>query len=134
MGKINFLYLSILIPILGWSQSVEKSTQYDISKDRVLYTAGYSHLYSQYEWDYKTTVSEYLKNTMEENFRLFEKYPHYVFNFTGSRRYKLMNEYHPELFKKLQTNIDQERWFVAGSNVNEGEVNVSSSESVIRLY
>jgi len=132
MKKINFLYLSVLIPILGWSQSVEKSTQYDISKDRVLYTVGYSHLDSQYEWDYKTTVSEYLKNTMEENFRLFEKYPHYVFNFTGSRRYKLMNEYHPELFKKLQAYIDQERWFVAGSNVDEGEVNVSSSESVIR--
>ncbi len=132
MKKYNLFYLLIIIPLLMQSQSTEKPKSYDISKDRVLYTVGYSHLDSQYEWDYKTTVSEYLKNTLEENYRLFEKYPHYVFNFTGSRRYKLMNEYHPELFKKLHGYIDQERWFVAGSNVDEGEVNISSSESVIR--
>lgn len=115
-----------------YSQSEKKQSTYDISKDRVLYTVGYSHLDSQYEWDFKTTVSEYLKNTMQENFYLFEKYPDYVFNFTGSRRYKLMHEYHPELFKKLRGYIEKGRWFVAGSNVDEAEVNSSSSESVIR--
>jgi len=27
---------------------------------------------------------------MRNNFALFEKYPHYIFNFTGANRYRLM--------------------------------------------
>ena len=69
---------------------------------------------------------------MEENYRLFEKYPDYIFNFTGARRYHLMKEYHPELFKKLKGYIDKGRWCIAGSSMEEGEVNVSSPESVLR--
>ena len=37
-----------------------------------------------------TTINELILNTMTENFRLCEKYPDYVFNFTGSRRYNMM--------------------------------------------
>ena len=122
----------LLAPLLAKSQPLARRAPYDISKERVLYMVGYTHLDSQYEWDYKTTVSEYLKNTMEENFRLFEKYPDYVYNFTGSRRYRLMKEYHPALYGKLKGYIDQGRWCVAGSSVDEGEVNASSSESVLR--
>ena len=63
---------------------------------------------------------------------MFEKYPDYVFNFTGSRRYKMMKEYYPESYKKVAGYINQGRWFVSGSSVDEGEVNISSSESVLR--
>ena len=132
MKKISSLLFIALIPMVTFSQPGERRAKYDISKERVLYAVGYTHLDSEYEWDYKTTVSEYLKNTMEENFRLLDKYPDYVFNFTGSRRYRLMAEYHPELFQRLKGYISRGRWFVAGSSVEEAEVNISSSESVIR--
>ena len=115
-----------------FAQVKENDKGYDITKDKVLYTVGYTHLDSEYEWDYKTTISEYLKNTMTENYYLFEKYPHYVFNFTGTRRYKLMKEYYPELYKRIKYYVDRNRWFVAGSSVDEGEVNISAPESVIR--
>ena len=131
--KTRYLLLfGLLLPAFAFAQPLERRAKYDISKDRVLYTVGYTHLDSEYEWDYKTTVSEYLKNTMEENYRLFEKYPDYVYNFTGSRRYHLMKEYHPELYKKLKGYIDAGRWCVSGSSVDEGEVNASAPESVIR--
>ena len=132
MFKYSIVFILLLIPSLIFSQPLKRRANYDISKDRVLYTVGYTHLDSEYEWDYRTTVSEYLKNTMTENFRLFEKYPDYVFNFTGSRRYRLMKEYYPELFKKLKYYVEQGRWYVAGSSVEEAEVNASSSESVLR--
>jgi alpha-mannosidase len=32
---------------------------------------------------------------MHDHFNLFEKYPHYIFNFTGSNRYRLIKEYYP---------------------------------------
>ncbi len=132
MRSVFLNIIVLLCPLMVLGQSTGNQDNYDISKEKVLYTVGYSHLDSEYEWDYKTTVSEYLRNTMAENFYLFEKYPNYVFNFTGARRYQLMQEYYPELFKKLKYYVARERWFVSGSSIDEGEVNTSSSESVIR--
>ena len=106
--------------------------KYDITKDRLLYTVGYAHLDTEWNWDYPTTINEHILQTMTENFYLFEKYPDYVFNFTGSRRYGMMKEYYPELFKKVQDYVKQGRWYVSGSSVDEGEVNISSSESLVR--
>ncbi len=132
MNKSSLLLLLLVLPWMAFAQPLERRAKYDISTERILYAVGYTHLDTQYEWDYKTTVSEYIKNTMEENFRLLDKYPDYVFNFTGSRRYHMMKDYHPELYAKLKGYIANGRWFVAGSSVDEAEVNISSSESVLR--
>ena len=133
MKKIGFILLSGLFIVTALSAQPEGRRQsYDITRDKVLYTIGYAHLDTEWNWEYPTTINQYLKNTMEDNFRLFEKYPDYVFNFTGSRRYKMMKEYFPESYKKVADYIKQGRWYVSGSSVDEGEVNISSSESVLR--
>jgi len=120
------------LPQMFNAQPLQKMEHYDIAKDRLLYTVGYAHLDTEWNWDYPTTINEYIRNTMVENFYLFEKYPDYVFNFTGSRRYNMMKEYYPELYKTVKDYVKQGRWSVSGSSVDEGEVNVSSSESLIR--
>ena len=130
--KNSFFLFAFLLPIYLVAQPLEKQKKFDLSKDRVLYTVGYAHLDTEWLWDYPTTINEYIKNTMEENFLLFEKYPDYVFNFTGSRRYNMMKEYYPALYPKVKEYIKQGRWHVSGSSVDEGEVNISSSESLIR--
>ena len=121
-----------ILPQLMTAQALPKHEAYDITKDRLLYTVGYAHLDTEWNWDYPTTINEYILNTMVENFRLFEKYPDYTFNFTGSRRYNMMKEYYPDLYKKVGEYVKQGRWRVSGSSVDEGEVNISSSESLIR--
>lgn len=126
------MLLGVCVPQITKAQSLQKKEAYDITKDRVLYTVGYAHLDTEWNWDYPTTINEYILNTMVENFRLFEKYPDYAFNFTGSRRYNMMKEYYPEMFKKVQEYVKQGRWYVSGSSVDEGEVNISSSESLVR--
>jgi alpha-mannosidase len=132
MKKIKIIaMLFLFVPAMISAQPLQKR-QYDIAKEKVLYTIGYAHLDTEWNWDYPTTINQYIKNTMEDNFKLFEKYPDYVFNFTGSRRYNMMKEYYPESYKKVMDYIKQGRWFVSGSSVDEGEVNISSSESVLR--
>ena len=126
------LLLVALLPQLNTAQALLPKPDYNIAKDRVLYTVGYAHLDTEWNWDYATTINEYILNTMTENFLLFEKYPEYTFNFTGSRRYNMMKEYYPEHYKKVKEYIKQGRWFVSGSSVDEGEVNISSSESLVR--
>jgi alpha-mannosidase len=132
MKKILCFFVLLHITLSMVAQPLKNRPPYDITKDKVLYTIGYAHLDTEWNWEYPTTISEYIKNTMVDNFKLFEKYPDYVFSFTGSRRYKMMKEYYPEMYKKVADYINQGRWFVSGSSVDEGEVNISSSESVLR--
>ncbi|MCA9253029.1 MAG: alpha-mannosidase [Phycisphaerales bacterium] len=100
--------------------------------NKALYCVGYAHLDTQWRWDFVTTIDEYIRSTLDDNFALFEKYPEYVFNFTGSVRYEMMREYYPERYEKLKQYIKEGRWFVSGSSVDEGDVNVPSPESIIR--
>jgi alpha-mannosidase len=109
----------------------EKS-EWDLSKDKVLYTVSYSHLDTQWRWDYQKTINDYIKATLRDNFKYLEKYPEYTFNFTGSTRYEMMKEYYPEDYEKLKQYIAQGRWFVSGSSVDEGDVLAPSVESLIR--
>lgn len=125
-------FIASVCPLLLFSQLLEHQGKYNLKKDKVLFTVGYAHLDTEWMWDYPATINDNLKRTMEENFYLFEKYPDYVFNFTGSRRYQMMKEYYPDLYKKLVNYVKLGRWHISGSSVDEAEVNMSSSESLVR--
>lgn len=102
------------------------------NKKPTIYTVATAHLDTVWNWDFETTVRKYIPATLRENFRLFEKYPDYVFSFEGSRRYELMEEYYPEDFERLRKYIAANRWFVAGSAYENGDVNVPSPEALFR--
>lgn len=106
--------------------------QYDLSREKVLYCVGYAHLDTQWRWDYCQTIDQYILDTLDQNFDLFEKFPGYVFNFTGAVRYQMIKEYYPEKYAQLKRYIADGRWFVSGSSVDEGDVNVPSAEALIR--
>ena len=122
---------AVLTTAVGFAQEPQRQ-KIDLAKNKTLYVVGYAHLDSQWRWDYQTTIDQYIKNTLEQNFAMFEKYPEYVFNFTGSVRYEMIKEYYPEHYEKLKEYIAQGRWQLSGSSVDEGDVNNPSAESVIR--
>ncbi|MBW4028913.1 MAG: alpha-mannosidase [Acidobacteria bacterium] len=97
-----------------------------------LYVTPYAHLDTQWRWEYPQTIGEFLPKTMRENFALFEKYPHYVFNFSGANRYRMMKEYYPADYEKVKQYVAAGRWFPAGSSMEENDVNNPSAESIIR--
>ena len=97
-----------------------------------LFLVPYAHLDTQWRWDYQTTIKWLIRRTMRKNFRLFKKYPHYVFNFTGSRRYSLMKEYYPEDYKKVQEYVKQGKWIPGGACIDETDALTPSAESLIR--
>ncbi len=100
----------------------------DISKDPTLFVVPYAHLDTQWRWEMPQTISEYLLKTMRVNFEYIDKYPHYVFNWTGSNRYRLMKEYFPDDYGRLTQYVAAGRWYPAGSSVEEGDVNLPSAE------
>ena len=106
--------------------------QRDLSKEPTLYVVAYSHLDTQWRWEYPRVINDYIPKTMHDNFALLEKYPNYVFNFSGSNRYRMMKEYWPGDYARVKRYIAAGRWFPAGSSVEESDVNVPSAESIMR--
>jgi alpha-mannosidase len=122
--------LACMMPFaVASAQTTEKP---DLSKQPTLYVVGYAHLDTEWRWEYPQVISEYLRKTMEDNFTLLDKYPHYVFNFSGANRYRFMKEYYPADFARLKKYVDQGRWFPTGSSMEEGDVNAPSAEGIIR--
>ena len=104
----------------------------DITRQPTLYVVPYAHLDTQWRWEFPQTISEFLLKTMRVNFDLIEKYPHYVFNWTGANRYRLMKEYFPADYAQVKKYVAAGRWYPAGSSMEEGDVNLPSAEAIIR--
>ncbi len=119
----------ISAPLAARAQTMQAP---DITKTPTLYVVPYAHLDTQWRWEFPQSISEYLLKTMRVNFDLMDKYPHYVFNWTGANRYRLMKEYFPDDYAKMKQYVAQGRWFPAGSSMEEGDVNLTNAEGLFR--
>src|SRR5438067_931526 len=128
----SFITVLLAFSVVFNRASAQTAQKPNLSNDPTLYTVGYAHLDTEWRWEYPQVINEYIRKTMEANFALFEKYPHYVFNFSGANRYRFMKEYFPEDFAKVKKYVDEGRWFPAGSSMEEGDVNTPSAETIIR--
>ncbi len=100
--------------------------------EKKLYLVATAHLDTQWRWTIRNTIDEFIPATMNDNFALLEKYPHYVFSFEGAYHYMLMKEYYPDLYARVKSYVAEGRWRLGGSWVNAVDVNVPSAESIIR--
>jgi alpha-mannosidase len=123
------LLAALLVPAGAAAQSKEPP---DLTKQPTLYVVPYAHLDTQWRWDYVRTIGDYIPRTMHDNFALFEKYPHYIFNFSGANRYRMMKEYYPADYERMKKYVAAGRWFPSGSSMEENDVNSPSAESLIR--
>jgi alpha-mannosidase len=127
-GRLIVLFLC-LAP--AWLSAAEPAPV-DLSRDRVLYEVGYSHLDTQWRWTFPQVIREFIPSTVRDNASLFKRYPEYRFNWSGARRYEMMQEYHPDLFEHVRKWVAQGRWFPCGNSWDESDVIVPSAESMIR--
>lgn len=131
----NAAVLTSVLFILATSLSgarAQEAQKPDLSTQPTLYVVGYAHLDTEWRWEYPQVIDEYIKKTMEDNFALFQKYPHYIFNFSGANRYRFMKEYYPADFAQVKHYVSTGQWYPAGSSVEEGDVNAPSAEAIIR--
>ena len=114
------------------ASSLAVSAQTDLTKDPTLYVVAYAHLDTQWRWEYPRVINDYIPKTLHDNFALIDKYPHYIFNFSGANRYRMMREYWPADYARLKQYVAAGRWFPAGSSMEESDVNSPSAESIFR--
>lgn len=103
-----------------------------MTEEKRIYTIATAHLDTIWNWDFEYVIDTCLPKTLDDNFRLFETYPNYRFNFEGAYRYELFEEYYPEKFEKLKEYIAAGKWNVTGSSYENGDVNVPSPELLFR--
>lgn len=119
--RLLFVAVLLVLPIAMMAQA-NKKTLFFISN---------THLDTQWNWDVKTTINEYVKNTLTQNMALMDKYPHFMLNYEGAIKYMWMKEYYPEEYAKLQKYIDRGQWHVSGMALDANDVMVSSAESIL---
>ncbi len=137
--QLSIVLISLAISAYSQTHGTHASTQPkatppspDLTKQPTLYVVGYAHLDTEWRWEYPQVIQEYLSKTMRSNFELFQRYPHYIFNFSGANRYRLMKEYYPADYQRLKQYVAAGRWFPAGSSMEESDVNSPSAESIFR--
>jgi len=93
--------LALLLALVTTANGQSIATP-DITKTPTLFVVPYAHLDTQWRWEFPQTISQFLLQTMRVNFELMDKYPHYVFNWTGANRYRLMKEYFPGDYARIK--------------------------------
>ena len=100
-------------------------------EDKTFFLISNTHLDTQWNWDVKTTISQYVKNTLFDNMALMDKYPDFRLNYEGAIKYMWMKEYYPAEFEKLKGYIQSGQWHVSGMSVDASDVMMSSAESIL---
>ena len=98
----------------------------------VLYLVATAHLDTQWNWTVQDSIRQFVPATFFDNFKLLERYPHYVFTFEGAIHYMWFKEYHPEGWPTLKKYVAADRWRLAGSWINAVDTHVPSPESLMR--
>src|SRR5580658_5845198 len=132
LPRAALLVASACAGVFGSIATAQTNAPLVLAHQPTLFEVGYSHLDTEWRWGYPQVISEFLPNTVHDNLQLFEKYPHYIFNWTGAGRYQLIQEYHPDDFEKIRAAVAAGNWWPAGSSWEENDVNSPSSESIIR--
>ena len=110
---------------------VVSTIAYGQANKETLFLISNTHLDTQWNWDAKTTINEYVKNTLTQNMALMDKYPDFKLNYEGAIKYMWMKEYYPTEFEKLKQYVTRGQWHVSGMSIDATEVMMSSAESIL---
>ena len=110
----------------------EARPQQPAGQKPVLYLVATAHLDTQWNWTVQDSIRTFVPATFFDNFKLFERFPHYVFTFEGAIHYMWFQEYHPDAWPMLQKYVARDRWRLAGSWINAADTHVPSPESLMR--
>jgi alpha-mannosidase len=102
------------------------------AKKPTLYVVSNSHLDTQWNWTVQDTIRDLIPPTFRDNFKLFEKFPDYVFNYEAAIHYMWFKEYHPEEWATLQKYVAAGRWKLSGGWVSAADTHVPSPEALMR--
>ena len=76
MKRTTAFLVLLSLPLSGALQAQENAG----TERAKAYLVADAHLDTQWNWDIQTTISEYVRNTVNQNLYLLRHYPNYKFN------------------------------------------------------
>lgn len=90
-----------------------------------------AHLDPVWTWEWPEAAAEAM-STFRTAVELCEKDDHYVFNHNEVVLYQWVQQFEPELFKRIQKLVKQKKWHVMGGWYLQPDCNMPSGESIVR--
>ncbi len=90
-----------------------------------------AHLDPVWQWRWEEGCAETLA-TFRNAVTLLEEHPHLIFNHNESVLYRWVKQYDPALFRDIQRLVKSGRWSISGGWYLQPDVNLPSTESLIR--
>jgi len=96
-----------------------------------LFLGGNSHIDLAWLWRWMETV-EVSKETFSTILDNMEEYPDIIYIQSQAQAYKWIEDYYPEVFKRIQKKVKEGRWEIVGGMWAEPDCNLIDGESFIR--
>lgn len=96
-----------------------------------LYLICNAHLDPVWLWEWEEGAAEAL-STFRTAARLCEEFKEFVFNHNEAVLYKWVEEYEPDLFRKIQKLVQKQKWHIMGGWYLQPDCNLPSGESFVR--
>ncbi len=95
------------------------------------YLIANAHIDPVWQWQWEEGAAEAI-STFRVAADLCEEYDYFVFNHNESCLYQWIEEYEPELFKRIQCLVKEKKWFIIGGWFLQPDCNLPSGESFVR--
>ncbi|CAO3591355.1 unnamed protein product [Absidia cylindrospora] len=92
---------------------------------------GHCHIDTAWLWPYEETKRK-VARSWSSQLDLIERFPGYIFTASQVQQYEWLNQYYPELFRKIQEQDKKGRWEIIGGSWVEHDTNMPSGESLCR--
>lgn len=150
-GEEGLNYLKASIKFIDW-QAVSNRDKFDRSlsqfRDKLLALTneklqnnnpksltikllGHAHLDLAWLWPVKDTW-EAAQRTFESALNLLQEFPELIFTHSTPALYQWIEENRPDLFKKIQLEVEKGKWEIAAGLWVEPELNIISGEAIAR--
>ena len=131
--NVSMKIVLVFLCLIGFNAAAASADEHadTLSKGKV-YLVCNGHLDTQWNWDVRTTIQEYIPRVMLQNLYLMDRYPEYRFNFEGGVKYAWMKEYYSACYDKVKEKIVSGQWHVSGASWDANDTNIPSPESAFR--
>jgi alpha-mannosidase len=96
-----------------------------------IHCVSHAHIDMNWMWSWPETVAV-TNDTFETVLKLLDEYPDFIFSQSQASVYKIVEDYNPEMLKKIQKHVANGRWEITASHWVEGDKNLISGESLTR--
>ncbi|MCR4620564.1 MAG: hypothetical protein K5663_00580 [Clostridiales bacterium] len=103
----------------------------DAAKSYKLILTGHAHIDMNWMWSWQETVAVTLA-TFTTMCDIMDEYPDFTFTQSQGSVYKIVEDYDPELMRRIKQRIDEGRWEVAATSWVEADKNMPSGESLLK--